>query len=84
MNTRTRSSLEGPFGWVILHVAKVTPAVERTFDQMQDQIRADLIKARAGARITGSCTIEGTKEAGGGRLGSMRSRWRHSFGGRVF
>jgi peptidyl-prolyl cis-trans isomerase D len=44
--------VQGPFGWVILRTAKVIPGENKTFDEVKDQIKADLIKARAGAKVT--------------------------------
>jgi peptidyl-prolyl cis-trans isomerase D len=44
--------VQGPFGWVILHAARVIPAESQSFDQVQDRVRADLIAARAGAKVT--------------------------------
>ncbi len=44
--------VQGPFGWVILRAAKVIPGENKTFDEVKDQIKADLIKARAGAKVT--------------------------------
>jgi peptidyl-prolyl cis-trans isomerase D len=44
--------VQGPFGWVILRAAKVIPGENKSFDQARDQIKADLVKARAGAKVT--------------------------------
>ena len=44
--------VQGPFGWVILHAAKVTPGEEKSFDDVKDLIKADLVKARAAAKLT--------------------------------
>ena len=44
--------IQGPFGWVILRVAKVIPGEMKTFDQVQDEIKANLVKARTGAKLT--------------------------------
>ena len=44
--------VQGPFGWVILRAAKVIPGENKSFDQVKDQIKADLVKARAGAKVT--------------------------------
>jgi peptidyl-prolyl cis-trans isomerase D len=44
--------VQGPFGWVILRAAKVIPGESKTFDQVKDQIKAELVKARAGAKVT--------------------------------
>src|ERR1700680_1119823 len=44
--------VQGPFGWVILRAAKIIPGENKSFDQVKDQIKADLVKARAGAKVT--------------------------------
>jgi peptidyl-prolyl cis-trans isomerase D len=44
--------VQGPFGWVILRNAKIIPGESKTFDQVRDAIKADLVKARAGAKLT--------------------------------
>jgi len=43
--------VQGPFGWVILRAAKVIPGESKTFDDVKDQIKAELVKARAGAKL---------------------------------
>lgn len=43
--------VQGPFGWVILHVAKVTPGETKTFDQVKDQIRTNLVNQQAQAKM---------------------------------
>src|SRR5258705_2291534 len=44
--------VQGPFGWVILRNAKIIPGENKTFDQVRDALKADLVKARAGAKLT--------------------------------
>ena len=44
--------VQGPFGWVILRAAKVIPGDNKSFDQVKDAIKADLIKARSAAKVT--------------------------------
>jgi len=44
--------VQGPFGWVILHAAKVIPGEMKTFDQAKDEIKTNLVKARTGAKLT--------------------------------
>ncbi|HYM19349.1 MAG TPA: SurA N-terminal domain-containing protein, partial [Micropepsaceae bacterium] len=39
--------VQGPFGWVILRAAKVTPAENKTLDDVKGQIKADLVKIRS-------------------------------------
>ena len=44
--------VQGPFGWVILHAAKVIPGEMKSFDQVKDEIKTNLVKARVGAKLT--------------------------------
>jgi peptidyl-prolyl cis-trans isomerase D len=44
--------VQGPFGWVILRAAKVIPGEMKSFDQVKDEIKANLVKARTGAKLT--------------------------------
>jgi peptidyl-prolyl cis-trans isomerase D len=44
--------VQGPFGWVILRAAKVIPGQSKTFDEVRDQLKADLVKSRAAAKVT--------------------------------
>lgn len=44
--------VQGPFGWVILRTAKVIPGENKSFEQVKDQIKADLVKGRATAKVT--------------------------------
>jgi len=43
--------VQGPFGWVILRAAKVVPGENKSFDDVKDLIKADLVKQRAGAKL---------------------------------
>ncbi len=42
---------QGPFGWVILHAARVVPGENKSFDDVKDEIKASLVKTRAGAKL---------------------------------
>ena len=44
--------VQGPFGWVILRAAKVVPGENKSFDQVKDAIKTDLVKARSAAKVT--------------------------------
>jgi peptidyl-prolyl cis-trans isomerase D len=39
--------LEGPFGWMLVRVVKITPAAARSFDELKGEIAADIAKERA-------------------------------------
>lgn len=43
--------VQGPFGWVILHVARVVPGQSKTFDEVKDQIRTTLANQRTQAKM---------------------------------
>lgn len=40
-------AIQGPFGWVIIKVTKVTPGVNKTFDELKDTLRQQVTKDRA-------------------------------------
>ncbi len=43
--------VKGPFGWVLMRVAKITPAVNKSLDEVKNQIKADLQKRLAGSKL---------------------------------
>jgi peptidyl-prolyl cis-trans isomerase D len=43
--------VQGPFGWVILRTAKVIPGEHKSLEDVKDQIKADLVKARASGKL---------------------------------
>ena len=43
--------VQGPFGWVILRAAKVTPGQAKTFDEVEGQIRTALVNQRTAAKM---------------------------------
>jgi peptidyl-prolyl cis-trans isomerase D len=47
----TTAPVQGAFGYVILHVAKVTPGQTKTFEEVKDQIRTNLMNQRAQAKM---------------------------------
>jgi peptidyl-prolyl cis-trans isomerase D len=40
------------FGWVLLHVTSITPAVNKTFDQVKATLRDQVVQQLAGAKIS--------------------------------
>jgi peptidyl-prolyl cis-trans isomerase D len=52
MQGQVSEPVQGPFGWVLLRATKVVPGLRKTFDEVKDQIRANLIKARAVGKVT--------------------------------
>ncbi len=51
-NGGVSAPVKGPFTWVILRVAKITPGETKTFEQVRDQLRNDLLKERAADHIS--------------------------------
>ena len=43
--------VQGPFGWVILRAAKVTPGQAKTFEDVEGQIRTALVNQRTAAKM---------------------------------
>lgn len=39
--------VQGPFGWVILRVTKITPGESKTFEELKDTLREQVAKAKA-------------------------------------
>jgi len=46
------SPVQGPFGWVILHAAKVISGETKTFEDVKDLLKTNLTKSRAAAKLT--------------------------------
>ena len=60
--------VQGPFGWVVLHVAAVTPGEDKSFDQVKDQIRTQTVKDRAAAKVSDLINAFEDARAGGASL----------------
>lgn len=39
--------VQGPFNWVILRVTRIVPGKEKTYEQVRDQLRADLMRDKS-------------------------------------
>ena len=65
---------QGPFGWVVLHVPKVNPGEEKTFDQAKDQIRADLVKDKSTERVVDMVNSFEDARAGGATIAEAAKR----------
>jgi peptidyl-prolyl cis-trans isomerase D len=74
--------VEGPFGGLVIHIAKITPAAERSFDSMKSEIAADLTKERANDEVykrstkfeearNGSAQFEDAAKANGAEVVSI-------------
>src|SRR5579872_612551 len=60
--------VQGPFGWVILRAAKIIPGENKSFDEVKDQIKADLLKARAAGKIADKANAFEDARGGGASL----------------
>ncbi|MGQ0741613.1 MAG: SurA N-terminal domain-containing protein [Alphaproteobacteria bacterium] len=60
--------VQGPFGWVILRVTKVTPGVNRTFEELRETLRNQLAKGRATEIAIEAANAFEDARAGGGSL----------------
>ncbi len=77
--------VKSTFGWVIMHVVKITPGVSKTYDQVKDEIKRaladrvaggkliDIVNAYTDAASGGADIAEAGKKAGmhGGRLAAI-------------
>src|SRR5262249_16533641 len=64
----TSAPIQGPFGWVILHVAQINAGEQKTFDQVKDLLRADIVKEKATDRVVDMVNSFEDGGAGGGSL----------------
>lgn len=60
--------VQGPFGWVILRAAKVIPGENKSFDEVKDQIKADLLKGRAAGKVADMANAFEDARGGGASL----------------
>lgn len=60
--------VQGPFGWVILRAAKVIPGENKSFDEVKDQIKADLVKGRAAGKVADMANAFEDARGGGASL----------------
>ena len=60
--------VQGPFGWVILKAAHVTPGESKSFDELKDAIKAGLAKAKAAGKMADLANAFEDARAGGAAL----------------
>ena len=60
--------VQGPFGWVIMRVTKVTPGVNKTFEDVRETIRAQLAKGHAMEKAIEAANAFEDARAGGAAL----------------
>ena len=63
--------VQGPFGWVVLAVTGVTPAVDRDFDSVQGELRTTLAREQAAGLMDGKVQALQDALAGGGTLDEL-------------
>lgn len=61
----TTRPIKFTFGWVLLHVTKITPAVNKTFDQAKDTLRKQAVDQLAAAKLTDVTNAFEDARAGG-------------------
>jgi peptidyl-prolyl cis-trans isomerase D len=66
--------VQGPFGWVILHVSKVTPGINKTFDELKDSLRQQVAKAKATELAIDAANKFEDARAGGASLEQAASK----------
>jgi peptidyl-prolyl cis-trans isomerase D len=47
----TTQPIKGPFGWVLVHVTKITPGLSRSFDEVKAQLKQDVLNKLAASRV---------------------------------
>jgi peptidyl-prolyl cis-trans isomerase D len=59
---------KGVFGYVLLHVTKITPGNVKTFDQVKDDLRKDVMTQLAQAKLTDATNAFEDAQSGGANL----------------
>ncbi len=47
----TTQPIKGPFGWVLIHVTKITPGISKSFDEVKDQLKQDIMNKLAASKV---------------------------------
>jgi len=66
--------LEGPFGWVILRTVKVTPSVSKSFDEVRDALKKELVDEQAAESVIDLANAFEDARAGGATLSEAAER----------
>lgn len=66
--------IKSTFGWVILHVTKMTPGVSKSFADVKDQLRKDVLNQLATAKLTDVTNAFDDASAGGASLADAAKR----------
>lgn len=70
----TSQPIKSTFGWVLLHVTKITPGVNKTFADVKDQLRKDVLNQLATAKLTDVTNAFDDASAGGANLADAAKR----------
>ncbi|HEY3778013.1 MAG TPA: SurA N-terminal domain-containing protein [Rhizomicrobium sp.] len=70
----TTQPIKSAFGWVLLHVSKVTPGVNKSFADVKDQLRKDVMNQLATAKLTDVTNAFDDASAGGATLAQAAKR----------
>lgn len=66
--------VRGPFGWVLLRTTKITPGIEKSFAEVRDTIREELVRERAADRVIDLLNAFDDELASGATLHEAASR----------
>ncbi|MGH6876419.1 MAG: SurA N-terminal domain-containing protein, partial [Rhizomicrobium sp.] len=66
--------LKSTFGWVLLHVTKITPGVNKSFADVKDSLRKDVLNQLATAKLTDVSNAFDDASAGGASLANAARR----------
>ncbi|MGH6888645.1 MAG: SurA N-terminal domain-containing protein [Rhizomicrobium sp.] len=70
----TTQPIKSTFGWVLLHTTKITPGVNKTFADVKDQLRKDVLNQLATAKLTDVTNAFDDASAGGASLTDAAKR----------
>lgn len=66
--------IKSSFGWVLLHVTNITPGSNKTFADVKDTLRKDVMNQLAQAKLTDVTNAFDDASAGGGSLADSAKR----------
>ncbi len=66
--------IKSAFGWVLLHVTKITPGINKSFADVKDQLRKDVVTQLATAKLTDVTNAFDDASAGGATISEAAKR----------
>lgn len=66
--------IKSTFGWVLLHVTKITPGLSKSFADVKDQLRKDVMNQLATAKLTDVTNAFDDASAGGASIADAAKR----------